>query len=99
MTISPITPITAPSLIGTIEKAASPASGGSFQNVLASAVQNVESSSAAADAATKNFLNGGNQDLHSTILATQSAELDFELFTQVRNKVVSAYEEIMKMQV
>jgi flagellar hook-basal body complex protein FliE len=94
-----ITPITPPALIGSIDKAASPAQGGSFRDMLTSAVQNVEASSAAADAAAQNFLSGGNQELHSMVLASQSAELDFELFTQVRNKVVSAYEEIMKMQV
>ena len=47
----------------------------------------------------KIFFPEAREELHSTILASQSAELDFELFTQVRNKVVSAYEEIMKMQV
>jgi flagellar hook-basal body complex protein FliE len=33
------------------------------------------------------------------VLATQNADLNFEMFMQVRNKVVSAYEEIMRMQV
>jgi flagellar hook-basal body complex protein FliE len=32
------------------------------------------------------------------VLATQRAELAFELFLQVRNKVVQAYQEIMRMQ-
>ena len=32
------------------------------------------------------------------VLATQRAELAFELFMQVRNKVVSAYQEVMRMQ-
>ena len=36
--------------------------------------------------------------VHTTVLATQQAELAFELGLQVRNKVVSAYQEIMKMQ-
>ncbi len=95
----PISPITAPSLTGTIDKVAASASGSSFQNVLSSAIQNVEASGSSADAATQRFVSGGTQELHSTILATQSAELDFEMFMQVRNKVVSAYEEIMRMQV
>lgn len=95
----PISPITAPSLIGTIDKVAASVPGNSFQNVLSSAIQNVEAAGSSADAATQNFVSGGTQELHSTILATQSAELDFEMFMQVRNKVVSAYEEIMRMQV
>jgi flagellar hook-basal body complex protein FliE len=95
----PIAAITAPSLIGTIDKVAASVPGASFQNVLSSAIQNVEAAGSSADAATQSFVSGGTQELHSTILATQSAELDFEMFMQVRNKVVSAYEEIMRMQV
>jgi flagellar hook-basal body complex protein FliE len=70
----------------------------SFQDVFSAAVNHVEASRASADQAAQNFMNGGTQELHATILAAQNAELDFEMFLQVRNKVVSAYEEIMKMQ-
>jgi len=45
------------------------------------------------------FLSGEGEDLHSTILASQRADLEFQMFMQVRNKIVSAYQEIMKMQV
>jgi flagellar hook-basal body complex protein FliE len=74
-------------------------SGAGFQQVLEAAVKNVESTSATANQAVTNFVSGGPQELHSTILAVQNAELQFELFMQARNKVVSAYEEIMRMQV
>ena len=53
--------------------------------------------SSAADSVQK-FLSGDNEELHTTILATQKAELAFQLGLQVRNKVVDAYQEIMKMQ-
>ena len=43
-------------------------------------------------------MSGEGVDLHSTILASQRAELEFQMFMQVRNKVVSAYQEVMKMQ-
>ena len=74
-------------------------SGTGFQQVLEAAVQSVESTSASAGQAVTNFLSGAPQELHSTILAVQNAELQFDLFMQARNKVVSAYEEIMRMQV
>ena len=55
---------------------------------------------AGASQSNASSLSGGtSQELHSTILATQNADLNFQMFMQVRNKVVSAYEEIMKMQV
>jgi flagellar hook-basal body complex protein FliE len=78
---------------------AAAASGGDFKNVLHSAIQQVESSRTNADNAIQSYLSGDNQELHTTILATQTAELQFDMFMQVRNKVVGAYQEIMKMQV
>ena len=62
-------------------------------------VGNVEQSQAQSSQVTNNFLNGGNEELHSVALASQRASLEFELFLQVRNKVTSAYQEIMRMQV
>jgi flagellar hook-basal body complex protein FliE len=95
----PISSIAPPKPIEPIQLNQVSASGGEFKNVLQAAVQQVESSRASADTAVQKFLSGENQELHSTILATQTAELQFDMFMQVRNKVVSAYEEIMKMQV
>jgi flagellar hook-basal body complex protein FliE len=102
--MAPISPITAPSLAAPlaasgVASTGAVAAGGSFQNLLHSAIQHVEASNASAASAVQGYLAGGPQELHSTILAAQSAELDFEMFLQVRNKVVSAYEEIMRMQV
>lgn len=70
----------------------------SFQDVLREAVARVENSRTAADQAVDQFITGENQDLHSTVLATQKASLDFEYLLQVRNKVVQGYQEIMRMQ-
>jgi flagellar hook-basal body complex protein FliE len=96
--VASVTPIAMPSVPSISDPAASGASGG-FQNMLQAAVQHVADSGAKADAAVQNYLSGADTELHSTILATQSADLDMELFLQVRNKIVSAYEEIMKMQI
>jgi flagellar hook-basal body complex protein FliE len=74
------------------------ASGGAFQDVLASAIQKVESTGNEASASIERFLGGEGEDLHTTVLATQRADLSFDMFQQVRNKVVGAYQEIMKMQ-
>ena len=72
-------------------------SGTSFKDVLNSAIGEVEDSRSSAAKSVEQFLSGDGEDLHSTILATQRAELEFQMFMQVRNKVVSAYQEIMKM--
>lgn len=98
---APIAPISVPLPIAPIRLPdagpATPASG--FHQILASAISHVSQSRTDADNAVANYLAGGNQELHSTILATQNASLNFELLLQVRNKVVSAYEEVMKMQI
>jgi len=99
MSLSSIPAISKPPIIEPAETHGSTFSGGGFQQVLQAAIQDVGASSQAADTAIQGFLSGQTQELHSTILATQNAELDFDMFLQVRNKVVSAYEEIMKMQV
>lgn len=98
----PITSIQAPQQIQPIQlngpATSAPAGGGDFKNVLQSAIQQVESSQTTASNAVQSYLSGENQELHSTILATQVADLQFDMFMQVRNKVVGAYQEIMKMQ-
>jgi flagellar hook-basal body complex protein FliE len=78
-----------------------PSSGGgdvSFKDVLGSAINQVETSRNDANQAVDKFLSGEGDDLHSTILATQRADLELQMFLQVRNKIVSAYQEVMKMQ-
>jgi flagellar hook-basal body complex protein FliE len=77
---------------------AAPASGSSFSDVLSSAIGQVEGARNEANQSVQQFLSGEGEDLHSTILASQRADLEFQMFMQVRNKVVSSYEEIMKMQ-
>jgi flagellar hook-basal body complex protein FliE len=75
------------------------ATGGAFQDVLKSAISKVESTGNDAKASVERFLGGEGEELHTTVLATQRAEMAFDMFQQVRNKVVGAYQEIMKMQV
>jgi len=75
-----------------------PAVSGGFQDVLTNAIQKVESIGQNASTSVERFLAGEGEELHTTMLATQQAELSFDLFLQARNKVVSAYQEIMRMQ-
>ena len=93
--ISNITPITLPELIPASSGAGQP---GEFQKVLTGTISQLESMNNNAADSVQKFLSGENEELHTTILATQKAELAFELGLQVRNKVVDAYQEIMKMQ-
>jgi len=66
--------------------------------MLQNAIQSVEAPGNAAGQAIQNMLSGGSEELHTVALAVQRADLTFDLAMQVRNKVISAYQEIMKMQ-
>lgn len=95
--ISPLTPI-AP-LAPTAVTGAAAAAGNStnFASLLDGAIKSVEQPRQEANQAVQNLLNGDGE-LHTVALAAQRADLAFDLGLQVRNKIVSAYQEIMRMQ-
>ena len=95
---APILPVSGITLPAAIKPAGQSSAGGGFQDVFSSAVKTVEAYGQNASASVERFLSGEGEELHQTVLATQQAELSFELFLQARNKVVSAYQEIMRMQ-
>jgi flagellar hook-basal body complex protein FliE len=92
-----IPPIQAPSVAGVT--GASTAGGAAFQSAFNDAVQQVEGFGQNASASINSFLSGEGEELHDVAIKTQQAEMSFDLFLQVRNKVVSAYQEVMRMQV
>lgn len=92
-----ISPIQAPAT-----SAASPAGtpgGAAFQSAFADAIQKVETFGQNATSSVNSFLSGEGDELHDVAIKTQEAEMSFDLFLQVRNKIVSAYQEVMRMQV
>lgn len=103
---APILPINTsiPSVDGGVTQLAgaaglSGASGAAFQNVLTEAVAQVEHFQNNAAGSIGRFVSGDGEELHQVALATQQADLSFDLFMQVRNKVIAAYQEVMRMQV
>jgi len=75
------------------------AAGNPFSSIFNDAVQQVEFFQKNADASINRFLSGEGEEIHKVALATQQADLSFQLFLQIRNKVVSAYQQVMQMQV
>ena len=74
------------------------AGGASFSDVLKTAVDGVNQANDAAAAQVTNLLQGGNTDMNSVMVAVEKADVSFQLMMQVRNKIVSAYQDIEKMQ-
>ncbi len=79
---------------------AAPAVSGedAFRSLLGNTIANVEQTRATAHSSIEKFLGGENEELHQTVMDVQKAELSFDLFLQMRNKVVQAYQEVMRMQ-
>ncbi|MFO7975989.1 MAG: flagellar hook-basal body complex protein FliE [Candidatus Hydrogenedentota bacterium] len=72
---------------------------GSFKEVLAEAVGEVQRLQDEADMTIKQVVSGEIKDVTDAIVAVEKADMAFQSMMAVRNKIVSAYEEIMRMQI
>ena len=72
---------------------------GNFGSAIKDAVESLDATQKSAEQEISKAVTGESPDLHKTIIALQTADLKFQLGLQVRNKVIGAYEEIMRMQV
>ena len=88
--IAPSTPAAKP--------AATEGASGNFGDSLAKLVNSVETSDQAANTAVQGMIDGTG-DVHDAMIALQRAELTLQLTVQVRNKLVQAYQDIMRMPV
>ncbi|MBW2434726.1 MAG: flagellar hook-basal body complex protein FliE [Deltaproteobacteria bacterium] len=69
-----------------------------FGSMLARALNEVNQLNADANEAVENLAAGNQKDIHQTMIALEKADVAFQLLMQVRNKIISAYETIMRMQ-
>ncbi|MCC6501723.1 MAG: flagellar hook-basal body complex protein FliE [Deltaproteobacteria bacterium] len=83
----------------TAGKAASGVKDGGFAEVLKDSIEKVNSIQGEADQAIKGLATGQVNNIHETMIAIEKANLSFNMMVQVRNKLVQAYEEIMRTQV
>jgi flagellar hook-basal body complex protein FliE len=72
---------------------------GSFAAVLQSSLAEVNQMQQKADAAISALATGDKVSLHDTMIAMEQADVSFRLMMQVRNKIVEAYQEILRIQV
>jgi flagellar hook-basal body complex protein FliE len=71
--------------------------GSDFLTALHGAVDQVNQLQSEASMKVSTMLSGNGQDVHSAMIAVQKAELAFELMVEMRNKIVSAYQEISRI--
>lgn len=70
-----------------------------FQKALEGAIDELNNLQANADDAVTRLAVGDAIDIHDVAIAVQEADIAFQLALQVRNKMVEAYQEVMRMQV
>ena len=71
----------------------------SFGDMLSNLVSSVDKTSKTAQANTQDLLTGKSQNIHQAMLSMQEASVAFNMMTEVRNKLVSAFQELMRMQI
>lgn len=75
-----------------------PQSGRSFLDTISESIQKVEDDHRAANQSVQDLATGRRKTLHETMIAVEKADVSFRMLLAVRNKLLSAYQEVMRMQ-
>jgi len=80
-------------------KAEKPEASVDFSTMLKDALKDVNDAQLTADDAVQKVLNGETKDIHSTMIALQKADVSLKMMLEVRNKIMEAYQEVMRTQI
>lgn len=75
------------------------APGKSFADFVGKSVETVNADMVKSEKMSTEFLTEGKHDLHEVMISLEKAEVSFKFLTQIRNKVLEAYSEVMRTQV
>ena len=75
------------------------AGGAGFGNALQEAFDKVDQAQKVADVQIESFVAGEQENLHEVMIAMNEAKLSFQMMTEVRNRLLETYQELMRMQV
>ena len=104
MGLGPIAALTGAPLVmvpaaGVAPAPAAPPAGSTFASVFRHAFQAVNGLQLGANTAAQQLAAGGGTDLATAVIAAEKANLSLQLAVEVRNRVVSGYQQLMQMQV
>ena len=68
-----------------------------FHKTLKALISQVDNQIKDTNRMTEEFAIGKNHDLHEVIIASEKADISFQFLLKVRNKLLEAYQEIMRM--
>lgn len=70
-----------------------------FSDMMQSMINEVNDSQAKGDLAIEQMQTGDASHLHDVMIAVEEADVSLRMLVQIRNRAVTAYEEIMRMQI
>jgi flagellar hook-basal body complex protein FliE len=73
--------------------------GKTFTDILKDSVEQANVNQVEADTAIKELVAGRSKNIHETMLTIERADTSLKLMMQVRNKILDAYKEVMRMPV
>jgi flagellar hook-basal body complex protein FliE len=83
----------------TASSASAQTAGAGFEGLLKDAISSINEIQQGASQAVDALATGQSQNIHQAMIALQQADISFQLMMAIRNKLVSAYEEIQRMQI
>lgn len=99
MNIDPLTMIQHKGIAKQTKKVKAQKPKSSFSDTLLKSIQKVNDLQKEADKSIEELATGEKRDIAQTMIAVEKANISFELMTQIRNRIVEAYQEVMRMQV
>lgn len=96
LSIQSINPVQANAATGT---SSASSVGNGFKNALSQAIGSLNSTQASANNQVEQLINGNASDLSNVTIALEKSDIMLKLAVNVRDKVVNAYQEVMRMQV
>ncbi len=99
MAIEPIAAISSQVGVDMASAMTSGADKASFQNFLSNEVSSVNAKVVDADNAVRELAMGKAENLHEVMISLEEAKISFELMVQVRNRLVEAYQEVLRMRI
>ena len=70
-----------------------------FQDILKGFISEVNNLQLDVDKKIEQFAGGEIKDVHEVMIAVEEADIAFQLMMEIRNKLMKAFEEVMKMQI
>lgn len=83
--------------IPTAKKSQGTDTAGAFAETMKAAIADVDDLQKTSEAAQTAYVQGEDVELHNVLIRIEEAELAFKTMMEVRNKLVSAYQEVMRM--